>query len=525
MASGFKTMFEFEDNLSNEAKIKVIGVGGGGGNAVRTMIRSKLDGVEFIVANTDVQALRAHEATTKIQLGTQLTKGLGAGSNPDVGRDAALEDARTLQESILGADMVFVTAGMGGGTGTGAAPVIARVARDNGALTVGVVTVPFAFEGKQRRRKAEMGLEALKQEVDTLIVIPNEKLLAASGKETPLLDTFKMADNVLLQAVKGISDLITIPGLVNLDFADVRTVMKETGMALMGTGAATGENRAMEAARQAISSPLLESVSIAGARGILLNITGSSSMTLFEVNEASKLVQEEAHEEANIIFGAVIDDKMKDEIRVTVIATGFERPEKSRALEIKPTEDKQTATPRLRSWVDYQKNREVKLETEARRPTTVTNHFTDSIEDPDEAFEMAPVRPEPRSPLEVNRIPLSAGVKREAAFDHRSQASATSESFLGSRTLPRQPETRQETRREETRFTEPRPDRTSSFRESATSSSAGDLFSAATERETRKRDFTPMGQQEFKKIAAEVGMTDLGDEEYDIPAFIRRRAD
>jgi cell division protein FtsZ len=318
-------MFEFEEDLSQNAKIKVIGVGGGGSNAVNTMIRSKLDGVEFIAANTDIQALRSSTAQVKVQIGKEVTKGLGAGANPEVGKSAAMEDQTSLAEVISGTDMVFITAGMGGGTGTGAAPVIAKVAKEMGALTVGVVTKPFAFEGKKRSRQAEMGIEALKENVDTLIVIPNEKLLHVAGKDTPMIDTFKMADEILLQAVKGISDLITIPGLINLDFADVKTIMGEMGMALMGTGMGKGENRAIEAAQKAISSPLLENVSINGATGIIINITGPSNTTLFEVNEASKLIQQEAHEEANIIFGAVIDDKMKEEIRVTVIATGFSK--------------------------------------------------------------------------------------------------------------------------------------------------------------------------------------------------------
>jgi len=318
-------MFEFEENLAQNAKIKVIGVGGGGGNAVNTMIRSKLDGVEFIAANTDIQALKFSDAPIKIQIGTQVTRGLGAGANPDVGRNSAIEDQSTIAEVLGGADMVFITCGMGGGTGTGAAPVIAKIAKELGALTVGVVTRPFSFEGKKRSRHADLGIDSLKENVDTLIVIPNEKLLTVAGKETPMIDTFKMADEVLLQAVKGISDLITIPGLINLDFADVRTIMGEMGMALMGTGMGQGDSRAMEAAQKAISSPLLENISINGATGIIINITGPSDMTLFEVNEASKLVQQEAHEDANIIFGAVIDEKQKDTLRVTVIATGFNK--------------------------------------------------------------------------------------------------------------------------------------------------------------------------------------------------------
>ena len=319
-------MFELVENEGQHAKIKVIGVGGGGGNAVNTMMDLGLDGVDFIVANTDMQALRSNKAPTKVQLGRELTKGLGAGANPEVGKNAALEDQRIITEMLAGADMVFITAGMGGGTGTGGAPVIARIAREVGALTVGVVTKPFAFEGKQRARQAEQGMVELKEVVDTLITIPNEKLLILAEDNLTMLEAFKQADQVLWQAVKGISDLITIPGLINLDFADVRTVMKETGMALMGTGISRGEHRAIDAATRAISSPLLEDMSIKGATGVLINITGGMNMTLKEISEASRLVQEEAHEEANILFGAVIDEKMEEEICVTVIATGFNKP-------------------------------------------------------------------------------------------------------------------------------------------------------------------------------------------------------
>jgi len=305
------------------ARIKVVGVGGGGGNAVNTMISSGLPGVEFITANTDMQALGASLATTKIQLGAQLTKGLGAGANPEIGREAALEDADAIRAHLNGADMVFITAGMGGGTGTGGAPVVARIAKEEGALTVAVVTKPFQFEGKKRMRQADDGMRELKDAVDTLIAIPNQRLLAIAGRNTSLLETFKKADDILLQAVRGISDLITVHGLINLDFADVRTIMAEMGMAMMGAGSANGENRAVEAAQKAIASPLLEDISIHGAKGVLINITGSHDLSLHEVNEAATLIQEEAHEDANIIFGAVIDEQMGDEIRITVIATGF----------------------------------------------------------------------------------------------------------------------------------------------------------------------------------------------------------
>ncbi len=316
-------MFEFDETMEQAAKIKVIGIGGGGGNAINTMIDSGLEGVEFISANTDVQSLKANRAPVKIQLGSHMTKGLGAGADPSIGREAAMEEKERIAEALAGSDMVFITAGMGGGTGTGGAPIVAQVARNIGALTVGVVTKPFAFEGRRRMRVAEEGIEALKQEVDTLITIPNERLLTLTGDDLSILDAFKKADEVLLHAVQGISDLITTPGLVNVDFADVRTVMNNMGMALMGSGVASGERRAVEAARNAIASPLLEDLSIEGATGILINITGSRELTLKEVNEAASLVREAAHEDANIIFGTVIDDSMKDSVRVTVIATGF----------------------------------------------------------------------------------------------------------------------------------------------------------------------------------------------------------
>src|SRR5438309_4632319 len=306
------------------AKIKVIGVGGGGGNAVNRMIQAGIKGIEFLVTNTDVQAMRASIAPSKIQIGAKLTKGLGAGANPEIGKQAALEDTDRVLEGLSGADMIFITTGMGGGTGTGAAPIIASLAAELGALTVAVVTKPFAFEGKRRRVQAEQGIRALRDTVDTLITIPNERLLNFVERATSLGEAFKIADDVLRQAVQGISDLITVPGEINLDFADVKTIMHGMGMALMGTGVSSGEHRAVEAAQRAISSPLLEEASIEGAKGVLINITGGSDMTLFEVHEAASIIQEAADEEANIIFGTVIDNHMRDEIKVTVIATGFD---------------------------------------------------------------------------------------------------------------------------------------------------------------------------------------------------------
>lgn len=325
-------MFELEENINIGANIKVVGVGGGGSNAVTTMIEGGMSGVDFVVANTDIQALNSSRASQKIQLGADLTKGLGAGANPDVGRRSAIESYNQIVEQLKGSDMVFVTAGMGGGTGTGGAPIVAKIARELGALTIGVVTKPFSFEGKKRSKHAEGGLSELRDNVDALIVIPNQKLLSISDEKTPLLETFKKADEVLLQAVKGISDLINIRGLINLDFADIRTVMSNKGLALMGTGSAKGENRAVIAATQAISSPLLENVKIDGATGIIINVTGGSDLSLYEVNEASTLITEAANEDAEVIFGAVINPNLQDEIQVTVIATGFAREEKKDSL-------------------------------------------------------------------------------------------------------------------------------------------------------------------------------------------------
>src|SRR4051812_32104872 len=307
------------------ARIKVIGVGGGGGNAVSRMVQAGFEGVEFIIANTDLQALKLNSAPNKIQIGAKLTKGLGAGADPNVGRQAALEDTDKLIQALGGADMVFVTTGMGGGTGTGAAPVIASLASELGALTIAVVTKPFKFEGRKRQSQAEDGLESLRECVDTVITIPNERLLSIINRDTPLMDAFATADDVLRQAIQGISDLILVPGLINLDFADVKTIMAGMGIAMMGTGVAEGDTRAVDAARRAISSPLLEGASVDGARGVIINITGGRDLSLIEVNEASTIIQEAAHEEANIIFGAVVDASLQGRVKITVIATGFDR--------------------------------------------------------------------------------------------------------------------------------------------------------------------------------------------------------
>jgi cell division protein FtsZ len=329
-------LIEFEKENEYTACIKVVGVGGGGTNAVNSMLKANLQGVDFVIANTDVQSLEASACPQKVKLGEDLTKGLGAGSSPEVGRMAAEESKGHIRENLEGADMVFITSGMGGGTGTGGAPVVANIAREMGALTVGVVTLPFMFEGKKRLRQAEAGIEELNDAVDTLIVIPNQKLLSFIAKHTALTGAFEQVDDVLKQAVCSISDLIVIPGLINLDFADVKTVMSGMGKALMGSGTAEGENRAIEAAEKAISSPLLEDATIDGAQGILINITGGPGLTLHDVNEAAMLVHQSAHEDANIIFGAVIDKNMEEEMRVTVIATGCQNNQEE--VRVEPVE-------------------------------------------------------------------------------------------------------------------------------------------------------------------------------------------
>ncbi len=350
-------MFYMDESNGFSAKLKVVGIGGGGCNAINNMVEGGLQGVEFVAVNTDVQSLNANKAPVKIQIGTKLTRGLGAGANPEVGRQAALEDAEQIAEHLRGADMVFITCGLGGGTGTGASPIIAEVSKELGCLTVAVVTKPFAFEGKMRNFQADDGLLKLKNQVDTLITIPNQRLLSVGGKHMTIKDAFLKADEVLLHAVRSISDLIISDGYVNVDFKDVQTVMREKGLAIMGVGAASGDKRAIEAAQKAISSPLLEDISIHGARGVLINVTGSSNMTLHEVNEASMLIQEQAHEEAHVIWGLVFDESMDESVRITVIATGFEekmslseeRPERrtEKLFDEQPTPTYLRRTPKM----------------------------------------------------------------------------------------------------------------------------------------------------------------------------------
>ncbi|MFJ7747181.1 cell division protein FtsZ [Peribacillus sp. NPDC097295] len=366
-------MLEFDSNLEQLATIKVIGVGGGGNNAVNRMIEHGVQGVEFISVNTDAQALNLSKAEVKMQIGGKLTRGLGAGANPEVGKKAAEESKEQIEEALKGADMVFVTAGMGGGTGTGAAPVIAGIAKDLGALTVGVVTRPFTFEGRKRATQAQGGIASMKESVDTLIVIPNDRLLEIVDKSTPMLEAFREADNVLRQGVQGISDLIAVPGLINLDFADVKTIMSNRGSALMGIGISSGENRAAEAAKKAISSPLLET-SIDGAQGVLLNITGGTNLSLFEVQEAADIVATASDQEVNMIFGSVINENLKDEIVVTVIATGFTEAETSMRAPGRSTLGQQQQQTRPQTQAPTPSvNREVKREEVNEQPARNNN--------------------------------------------------------------------------------------------------------------------------------------------------------
>lgn len=457
-------LLEFEGSALQKATIKVIGVGGGGGNALNTMIESGLGGVEFVAANTDAQALAHNKASIKVQLGAEITRGLGCGANPDRGRASALEARDRLREILEGSDMVFVTAGMGGGTGTGAAPIVAEVAREVGALTVGVVTKPFPFEGRVRMKHAGHGLDELHSVVDTLITIPNQRLLALAGKGTAVRDAFSIADQVLLNAVRGISDLITIHGLINLDFADVRTVMNEAGVALMGTGIGNGETRAIDAASAAISSPLLEDLSIEGARGVLINITGGSEMTLFEVNEASSLVHEAAHEDANIIVGAVIDEALaEDELRVTVIATGLDGEEARR----NPPAPRDTPPEPQRRLIDH--------EMEQERAMVDPPNVTPIRQDPAAAPAAAPA--------------MSAGMTANAAADPV-QPAEQDQTQMGFGDEPRQP--------------------------------TGEMQSAAEMAETGLGFESPFEDELDTPAFLRKSRTAVSDDDTDVPAFMRR---
>jgi len=469
-------MFEIDQVASLGAKIKVIGVGGSGCNAVNTMIKMGLGGVEFITANTDRQALDASLASTKLAIGQELTKGLGAGANPEIGRKAALEDYAKISEILAGSDMVFITAGMGGGTGTGAAPIFAKIAKEVGALTVGVATKPFMFEGRKRMRNAEFGLGCLRENVDSLITIPNQKLLAISGSTLSMIDAFKRADEVLLNAVQGISDLINHTGLINSDFADVRTIMQNKGLALMGIGYGQGEHRAVEAATNAISSPLLEDISIDGATGIIINVTGGSNLTIHEVNEATTLIMEAAHEEAEIIFGTVIDDSMNENVKVTVIATGLGGREQLQVVDQKPAEQPQ------------------------QQETLVVN--TASV--PTDVIENAPIESENKllSPPEPNLEMLAAAA---AIVNGQIEAPIVSE------------ETEMEVVEtvEEPSVTDAKP---VCFVESPmiTTHRAAEVMDTGAEGGELAR---------ARSIAQRLGITNLTDDEYDIPTYIRRQQD
>lgn len=497
-------MFEFEEDLAVGATIKVVGVGGGGGNAIKTMMRARVEGVDFLAVNTDAQALRQNDAPIKIQVGKQITRGLGAGADPEVGREAALEDMEIIRDAIAGSDMVFVTAGMGGGTGTGAAPVVAKIARDLGILSVGVVTKPFSFEGRKRMKVAEQGIAALKKEVDTLICIPNDNLLSLADKNMPMLDSFKMVDHVLLQAVRGISDLITTPGLINLDFADVNTIMRDAGVALMGTGTAAGENRALEAAKMAISSPLLENVAISGATGILLNITGSSNMTLFEVNEACKLIQEEAHEDANILFGTVINDGAADEITVTVIATGFEKDEIQETAK-KPV-SKKSYYPK--DWLyPLPETTAPAAEPAAAKKAPVVSGQGDSRESIRDVFNHGQQNPEPVVP---SVLPMGTQHTLQPHPSRELRGTVSESKAPGS--VWGEPAAPKAKRPEGN----PAP-------QIRTASAAREPASQAIRRPVSR---IHEERNELKKTLKHfVGFNDFDDDKYDVPAFIRRRAD
>jgi cell division protein FtsZ len=485
-------MFEIAQAASTGAKIKVIGVGGSGCNAVNTMIRMGLEGVEFITANTDRQALDASLAPVKLPIGQELTKGLGAGANPEVGRKAALEDYAKISELLAGADMVFITAGMGGGTGTGAAPVFAKIAKEVGALTVGVVTKPFIFEGRKRMKHAEQGMTYLRENVDSLITIPNQRLLAIAGATLSMVDAFKKADEVLLNAVQGISDLINNTGMINCDFADVRTIMQSKGLALMGIGNGVGEHRAVEAATNAISSPLLEDISIDGATGIIINITGSSTLSIHEVNEATTLIMEAAHEDAEIIFGTVIDENMKDAVKVTVIATGLGGQELAAQAAIQAASTRAAVAAPLE--VNTAPAPAAQMAPQAPATTTAPAAPSQPLFQQTSPALEAAARSLEAAPAAVPPSPNAAmlAVKSMPTFDTaRTQAQA----FDGTRTQA---------------FDRPTFDE---FAEEAPAVTPAALASNAEGGELARA----------RAIAQRLGITNLTDDEYDIPTYMRRQ--
>ncbi len=496
-------MFDIDDtNPTAGAKIKVVGVGGGGCNAVNTMIRAGLTGVEYIVANTDAQALQASLAPRKIQLGSEVTKGLGAGANPEVGRKAAIEDYEKLSDAVAGADMVFVTAGMGGGTGTGAAPVIAKLCREMGILTVGVVTKPFSFEGKKRTRQADAGIAALEEGVDSLICIPNQRLLQLAGESLSLVETFKRADEVLLNAVQGISDLINNTGLINADFADVSTVMANKGLALMGTGTAAGAERAVKAARQAISSPLLEDITIDGATGIIINITGSSSLTTHETNEAVSLIMQAADEDAEIIFGTVIDDSMGDQIKITVIATGLR------------TQPRTTTSPR--PGISAERGEE--LQRAARLPETAPTTETMTAASRAQAFQREALE----TPAYAARRTDTA-VRSEATFNFGSENTrepvATRQAATMHTDVAGKPRFNlaQSLKEAANRYE----DSTPSAPSRALASSEAPLNAPTVAASPVVKD-EPMKESRVKSIAEKLGFMNFDEDEFDTPSFLKK---
>lgn len=477
-------MFEIDQVATQGAKIKVIGVGGSGCNAINTMIKMGLQGVDFITANTDIQALNASLAPTKIAIGQDVTRGLGAGANPEIGRKAALEDYAKIAEIISGADMVFITAGMGGGTGTGAAPIFAKIAKEAGALTVGVVTKPFIFEGRKRMKHAEEGLNALRENVDSLIMIPNQRLLAISGAKLSMMDAFKKADEVLLNAVQGISDLINCTGHINCDFADVRTIMNNRGMALMGIGQAKGEHRAVEAATNAISSPLLEDVSINGATGIIINITGGEDLSIHEVNEATSLIMEAAHPDAEIIFGTVIDESMADAVKITVIATGLNAPAAQVAFSVNTQ-----ATTGAQGW-----NQPAAPAPTVAQPANNQNYAQPAYAPAMNAQQMAPVggiTPPAPTPQMINAAPtMPQPIRVETVTIERESVGL--DTLLDAVTAG------------QSESVNPGLQARTPSKEMGTGAEAGELARA-------------------RAIAQRLGITNLTDDEYDVPTYMRRR--
>ncbi len=502
-------MFEVAENTETNlgAKIKVIGVGGGGCNAVNTMIRSGLSGVEFIVANTDSQALAANLAPTKIQLGNDLTKGLGAGANPEVGRKAALDDYEKISEYIDGADMVFVTAGMGGGTGTGAAPVIAKLAKELGALTVGVVTKPFMFEGRKRMKQASSGIKTLEESVDSLITIPNQRLLQIAGESLSLVDTFKKADEVLLHAVQGISDLINNTGFINADFADVSTVMANKGLSLMGTGISNGPDRAVKAATDAISSPLLEDITIDGATGIIVNITGNSSLSMHETNEAMTLIMEAADEDAEIIFGTVVDDEMGDEVKVTVIATGLGGQD-ARASQPSSIYTTQTASE--------------------TRPSAPMREMveTPTREESAQAYDVRLDTIEPSPEIKEGSAPQDNEVRQEETPQSISRTTSSLDSFLGeSRSDEVSEEQIKKDEIEESRA-ETKSNLSDSIRTEAARFNLTQPQESSAEAQSSNTNATSSRSNtessKAKSIAEKLGFMNFDDDEFDTPSFMRK---